>query len=67
MLETLSFSSFLVSLIIEKRVRELKKMKNRRSVFLIFQILATLISRIKNLISRIKKLKNGASDFFLLF
>ena len=65
MLETLSFSSFLVSLIIEKRVRELKKMKNRRSVLLIFQFLATLISRIKNLISRIKKLENGASDFLL--
>ena len=57
MLETLSFSSFLVSLIIEKKVRELKKMKNRRSVFLIFQILAALISRMKILISRIKKIK----------
>ena len=57
MLETLSFSSFLVSLIIEKKVRELKKMKNRRSVFLILQILAALISRMKILISRIKEIK----------
>ena len=57
MLETMSFSSFLFSFIMEIRVPRIEKNdKNRRSVFLSFLILETLIARIK-----IKK--KGASDF----
>ena len=48
MLETMSFSSFLFSFIMEIRVPRIEKNdKNRRSVFLSFLILETLIARIK--------------------
>ena len=62
MLETMSFSSFLFSFIMEIRVPRIEKNdKNRRSVFLSFLILETLIARIK------KTLKKKEPLIFLFF